>query len=125
MINLKCKRCNRELKSKESQERGYGKTCYRIVNLSKQEKPIDDITFLKMEINMLKKMLRNLTKNGIKAIERIKNDSPKRNEQVSQFNECVRELKGIFNCEQWDYRNVLVPINPRETIENPPIAQII
>lgn len=97
--------------------------------MNKVEKPIDDIAFLRMEINTLKRQIREIRVNGIKTIdkiERIKIDSkPKKNEQEIRFYGCVRELKGIFNTDKWDYRNVLVPINPIETIQIPPITQII
>ncbi|GAH35756.1 unnamed protein product [marine sediment metagenome] len=132
MIECKCKRCNRVLKNPKSIELGYGKTCYRIVKLQENNKPevkINDIEFLRMEINTLKRQIREIRINGIKtveSIERIKIDSnPIRNEQEIRFYGCVRELKGIFNMDNWDYRNVLVPINPRESIEMPPITQII
>lgn len=37
MSEHRCKRCNRILKSEESIKRGYGKTCYNIVQLNNQE----------------------------------------------------------------------------------------
>ncbi|MBA7613598.1 hypothetical protein ES703_20849 [subsurface metagenome] len=129
MCEVRCKRCNRVLKNPKSIELGYGKTCYRIVQMNKVENPIDDIAFLRMEINALKRQIREIRVNGIKTIdkiERIKIDTkPKRNEQEIRFFGCVRELKGIFNMDNWDYRNVLAPINPIESIEMPPITQII
>ena len=132
MIETRCKRCNRVLKNPKSIELGYGKTCYRIVKLQENNKPevkIDDIAFLRMEINTLKRQIREIRISGIKtveSIERIKiHDNPIRNEQEIRFFGCVRELKGIFNTDKWDYRNVLVPIDPIETIQSPPITQII
>ena len=35
----KCKRCGKELRSAESIKKGYGKTCYRIVQLNQTNKP--------------------------------------------------------------------------------------
>ena len=32
-MSVKCKRCGRELKSKESQERGYGSHCAKLANI--------------------------------------------------------------------------------------------
>lgn len=39
--NIRCKRCNRILTSKESIKRGYGLTCYRIVQLQEKQPAFD------------------------------------------------------------------------------------
>jgi len=131
MNEIKCKRCNRVLRNPKSIELGYGKTCYRIRQLNKPKMPEvnnDDIQFLKMEIQTLKMMFRQLRKNGIKTIDRIERikieDNPIRNEQKNQFNKCVNELRDLFDVEKWDYKNVLAPIFPREIIESPPIIHL-
>lgn len=36
MIHKNCLRCGRKLKSKEQQELGYGKTCYKKIQITKQ-----------------------------------------------------------------------------------------
>ena len=57
----KCKRCGRVLKSPESIKRGYGKTCYRIVQFQETTKSEvktevnQEIAFLKLEIRTLKR----------------------------------------------------------------------
>ena len=61
---IRCKRCNRILKSKLSIERGFGATCYRIFKLQEAEQPentIDlehELIVLKEQINMMGKYIR-------------------------------------------------------------------
>lgn len=132
MSEVRCIRCNRILRSKESIKLGYGKTCYRITKLQEKDKPnsqSDDILFLKMEVKMLKRQIGEIKRSGIKVVDRIERikitENPITNERKNQFNKCMSELKGIFSMEDWDYRKVLTPILPREIIENPPIKLTI
>lgn len=129
MSEIRCKLCNRILRSEESIKLGYGKTCYRIMKLNQTKQPednSDDIMFLKMEVKMLKRQIGEIKRSGIKVVDKIERlkmtDNPIKNEQKIQFNKCVSELKEIFNMEDWDYRKVPKPILPREIIENPPIT---
>lgn len=74
---------------------------------------------MKFEINFLKRQLREIKSAGLvlnfEAIERIKHDKdrPEINKFKIQFNVVVKELKVIFH-ENFDYREVLKPINVRE-----------
>jgi len=141
---VKCKRCNRLLTSKESIERGYGSTCYRIITLRESDPGRDpvvqtlaqpgkydlDLNFLKCEIKFLKKQMKELKQKGItsteiNAIERIKQDEhrPERDQFKVQFNVVVKELKMVFKGDNFDYHSLLQPIEPRIEIEEPPIIE--
>ncbi len=127
---IKCLRCGRILTSKESIERKYGKTCWNIIQLQKNDRNVDqELQFLKYEINFLKRQLKELKQNGsivnIETIERIKPDEhrPERNQFKVQFNNVVvKELKFIFQDKNnFDYHNILSPVNSRTQIEDSPI----
>jgi len=141
---VKCKRCNRVLMSKESIERGYGPTCYRIItlrdlnlgrdplvpNLAQLGKYDLDLNFLKCEIKFLKKQLKELKNKGlpytnVNPIERIKQDEhrPEREQFKVEFNVVVKELKMIFRGEKFNYHEFLRPVAPRESIESSPILE--
>ena len=119
----KCKRCGKELRSQESIKRGYGKTCYRIVQLQEvkesevKPKINQEIAFLKMEIKMLKRMMKQIKTNGVKveSIERIKPEEsrPERTENKNNMSGVITEMKEIFN-ENFNFRDYLKPINPIE-----------
>jgi hypothetical protein len=126
----KCKRCGRVLKSPESIERGYGKTCYRIVQFQESTKPEvkteinQEIAFLKLEIKTLKRMFKQIQIKGtIEPIERIKRDDhrPERDSNKGNFAGVMKEMKSIFKLqENFHYTNILKP-EIRECIESPPI----
>ena len=100
---IRCKRCKAKLTNLESIKMGYGKTCYRIIQLqerveNKQESYKIEINFLKCEINMLKRMMKQIQTMGIKnieAIERIRNEGerPERDANKGNFFVIVKELK--------------------------------
>jgi hypothetical protein len=114
-----CKRCGRVLKSDRSIKLGYGPTCYKIVKA--HDKPIniqDEIKFLKIEINMLKKIIRELKPNkGIsnQAIPMIKVRNEERNLErdinKGQMKEVIQELKSCFQNCNGDIKSLLKPIN--------------
>ncbi|HDZ18120.1 hypothetical protein LCGC14_1110460 [marine sediment metagenome] len=125
----KCKRCGKELRSVESVKRGFGATCYRIFKLQEannsEVKPEinQEIAFLKMEIKMLKRMIRNIHVKGIvEPIERIKQDNqrPERTENTGNMTSVVKEMKKIFT-ENFNYRDILKSVNPIEEPVIPPI----
>ena len=131
---VRCKRCNRILTSRESIERGYGPTCYRIMQLQEQnsepnpQKYNQDFNFLKCEIKFLKRQLKELKQKGITAteinsIERIRQDEhrPERDKFKVEFNVVVKELKMIFRGEKFKYREFLRPVAPRDQIEPSPL----
>ncbi len=130
---VRCKRCNRVLKSKESIKLGYGKKCYRIITLQEEnnkiipgglEKLFERVRKLELDNNFMKHQLRHKTYaigQNVEAIERIKQNHhrPERNEMKVQFNVIVKELKVIFH-EGFNYKEFLKPIDVREAPENPP-----
>lgn len=90
-----------------------------------------EIQFLKCEINFLKRQFRELKVCGsifkIDPIERVKQDRhrPEREQFKVQFNVVVQELKMIFRGENFNYHEILRPVNPRTDIENSPILEEI
>ena len=113
-----CKRCGRVLKSAKSIKLGYGPTCYRIVKF--HDNPInieEEIKFLKIEINMLKKVIRELKSNKhishqdspiIKIRNEVKN--LERDINRGQMKEVIQELKNCFQNCKGDVRTLLKPI---------------
>ena len=84
-----------------------------------------DIQFLKCEISFLKKQFRELKSRGIgyhtDPIERIKNEHrPERDQFKIQFNVIIKELKMIFKGDQFDYHEILRPVDPRCQIDKTP-----
>ena len=129
---VRCKRCNRVLRSKESIKLGYGKKCYRIISLQEENKIIpggleellDRVRKLELDNTFMKHQLKHKSYTigqNVEAIERIKHDHhrPERNVMKVQFNVIVKELKVVFH-EGFDYHEVLKPIDVRETPEDPP-----
>ncbi|MFX0038347.1 MAG: DUF6011 domain-containing protein [Promethearchaeota archaeon] len=118
MVSL-CKRCGRVLKSVKSIKLGYGPTCYRIVKF--HDNPIniqEEIKFLKIEINMLKKVIRELKPNkGIpyqtSPIIKIRNEETNLERDINkvQMKEVIQELKNCFQNCNGDVKSLLKPIH--------------
>ena len=131
MEDIRCERCNRVLRSKESIKLGYGKKCYRIMQLNQEEnkiipggleKLLERVRKLELDNTFMKYQLKHKTYiigQNVEAIERIKqvHHRPERNVMKVQFNVIVKELKVIFH-EGFNYKEFLKPI--RETPEDPP-----
>jgi len=138
MEKITCKRCGRALTSPESIKRGYGPRCFKITQLQeknivqsqeliqkpqnkkdeKEEQVItSEIDFLKCEINMIKRQLKQAQYRPIihesRPIERIKREEqrPERNIHMSNFSTVINELKTIFT--EGDPKKLLVHI-PKE-----------
>ena len=116
---LLCKRCNRVLKSAKSIKLGYGPTCYRIVK--SHDNPIniqEEIKFLKIEINMLKKIISELKPNKgmshqASPIIKIRNEEKNLERDINrgQMKEVIQELKNFFQTCNGDVKNLLKPIH--------------
>ena len=103
---VKCQRCGRELTNPKSIELGYGSKCYRIIQLQKPvEYTNDTLSFLKMEVSMLKRQIKELKINGIThgfAIERIiKTKVSKDDPTFMEMGVVVKEMKSIFADPNW------------------------
>lgn len=101
-----CLRCGRPLTSEKSKSLGYGQKCYRIISLSKPVNDTkDDISFLKMEIKLIKREISKLNSGVIHHdidIKRIKeNVEPVRTSQQQLKGLIHQELKTIFNDPNW------------------------
>ena len=113
-----CKRCGRVLKSAKSIKLGYGPTCYRITKFHDNPGNIhEEIKFLKIEIKMLKKSLRELKINEFPSyqthpIEKIKKQerNPDRDTKKGEMTEVIQELKSRFQNCNGDVRSLLKPI---------------
>ncbi|MFW9772953.1 MAG: DUF6011 domain-containing protein [Candidatus Heimdallarchaeota archaeon] len=113
-----CKRCGRVLKSAKSIELGYGPTCYKIINL--QDNPInvqEEIKFLKMEIKLVKNIMRELRTNNFTSCQnspiikiRKEEKRPEREINKGQMIEVIQELKTCFQTCDGDVKNLLRPI---------------
>ena len=131
---VKCKRCNRRLTSKLSIERGYGDTCYRIIQLQKTELPKvksdfnQELAFIKCEIKTLKRMFRNIQTNGISInpIEKIKQDNLRTEKDLNKNNmtNVITELKNIMNSVE-NIHDILKPIEPRSSPEVLEVSQLV
>lgn len=126
---VRCKRCNHVLKSTESIKRGYGRVCYRIVQLQEANKPEvkletnQEIAFLKCEIKTLKMMIRNIqVKGAINPIERIKRNRPeqKTDGNESNYGKVMIEMKDVFSKMKNGYKH-LKSVNSIEMSIEPPI----
>ncbi|MFX0004628.1 MAG: DUF6011 domain-containing protein [Candidatus Hodarchaeota archaeon] len=114
-----CKRCGRVLKSAKSIKLGYGPTCYRIVKF--HDNPIniqEEIKFLKIEINMLKKIIRELKFNKITSYQaspiiKIRNEARNLESDINkgQMKEVIQELKNCFQNCNGDIKSLLKPIH--------------
>lgn len=106
------------MKSARSIKLGYGPTCYRIKTLN--ENPVnieEEIKFLKIEVKMVKKILKELRSsefipNQTSPIIKIKKDEslPERENNRGQMREVIQELKTCFQNCNGDVRNLLKPI---------------
>ncbi|MFX1590131.1 MAG: DUF6011 domain-containing protein [Promethearchaeota archaeon] len=113
-----CKRCGRVLKAARSIKLGYGPTCYKIIKF--QENPInieEEIKFLKIEINMVKRIIRELktnkfTSNQTLPIIKIRKEEerPERDTNRGQMIEVIQELKTCFENCNGDVKSLLKPI---------------
>ena len=139
MPEHRCKRCNKVLKSPKSIELGYGAKCYKIIQLQNQEtKPETNATIeellnrirkLELDNNFIKHQLKHktiVTKHQDEDLDwDIKPEIKQiKNEYKIEFNVIVKELKVIFT-EDFNYHDILEPINARETIEKPPMIEVL
>ncbi|NHJ20199.1 MAG: hypothetical protein EAX91_04585 [Candidatus Lokiarchaeota archaeon] len=114
-----CKRCGRVLKSAKSIKLGYGPTCYRIIKF--HDNPIniqEEIKFLKIEINLLKKVIRELKSNKsisyqTSPIIKIRNQENylERDVNKGHMKEVIQELKSCFQNCNGDVKSLLQPID--------------
>ena len=139
---VRCKRCERILKSAESIARGYGKVCYRIISLQEKNKitPAQDLENIlerirkleninrkqSLDINFMKHQLKHKTFVGKSKDADLDWDLKPEVKKVKEetkihFTVLIKELKIIFHVDNFDYHNILKPINVRETPEDPPI----
>lgn len=122
-----CKRCGRVLKSAKSIKLGYGPTCYRITKFHDNPLNIqEEIKFLKLEINMLKKALRELKSNNFSPhqespILRIRKEerSPEIDAKKNQMIQVIQELKIQFQNCNGDVRSLLKPIQIETNLMKP------
>ncbi|MFX1567752.1 MAG: DUF6011 domain-containing protein [Promethearchaeota archaeon] len=105
-----CLRCGRKLTNLISKERGFGRTCFKIKQMEKEnkvnEEVLREINFLKCEIKMLKGLYHQIKTNGIRyqedPIERIKREEsakiedPLLSKYRNAFKECISELKEVL-----------------------------
>lgn len=134
---MKCKRCGRALKSSKNIELGYGSKCFKIIQLQESlNKPSNALIELKNSYNQLSLKLtileRKVAKFQEKAISNI--DSIERTTQITEiqntperinFTIVIQELKMIFKGENFNYHEILRPINPRTEIEISPVVEKI
>jgi len=136
MSEIRCKRCNRILKNKLSIEHGYGDKCYRITQLNKKEpneSVIDEllnrVRKLELDNSFMKHQLKHkiIVRHSDEELDwDIKPEiKQKRDEFKIEFNVVVKELRIIFNKDNFDYHDILEPINARETIEKPPMIEVL
>lgn len=128
-----CKRCGRKLTSAKSIKLGYGPTCYKKKKLEEHSLIFkEELKFLKVEIKMLKKIIRELkpkiidtniiNSNIIKALNFIpsqqipitriikEESQPNRNADKRNMREVIQELKICFQKCNGDIRSMLSPI---------------
>ncbi|MFX0011241.1 MAG: DUF6011 domain-containing protein [Candidatus Hermodarchaeota archaeon] len=113
-----CKRCGRPLRSAKSIKLGYGPTCYRLSKTQDNSFNIEqEITFLKIELKTLKKLLRelktvNLSSSQSSPIIRINREMkrPEQNQSKGRMKEVVQELKSCFQECNGDVKRLLNPI---------------
>ena len=132
-MTVYCKRCGRLLKAAKSIKLGYGPTCYRKKKLHKSSLTFEEeLKFLKVEIKMLKRIIRELTVNITEAniirsniikpnnfipsqkvpiVRMIKEESrSKRDVSKGDMREVIQELKACFQKCKGDVRRILNPI---------------
>ncbi len=113
-----CKLCGRILTSAKSIKLKYGPICYKKIQLNENHINIqDEINFLKIEIKMLKKVIRELKindslSNGIYQITKIRQDNKKyfKDKNTDQMLEVIQELKRGFQTCGGNVKNLLRPI---------------
>ncbi|MFX1406861.1 MAG: DUF6011 domain-containing protein [Promethearchaeota archaeon] len=128
-----CKRCGRVLKSPKSIKLGYGPTCYRIIKFHDNPLNIqEEIKFLKLEINMLKKALRelksnNFTPNQDSPILRIRKEETgsERDVNKNQMKAVIQELKSQFQNCNGDVRSLLKPIQIESNLMKPSQVAVV
>jgi len=134
---VRCKRCGKKLTNKESIERGYGKYCYKIISLQKEKKVLPGLEELLIRVRKLE-LDNTFMKHQLKHKTFVNNskdsesewDIPKevkevRNQFKIEFTVIVKELKIIFNTDNFDYHNVLKPITPNEEIIPSPEIELL
>ena len=144
MEKVTCKRCGRALTSPESIKRGYGPKCFKITQLQEKSQEVkiqnevqkieiseqkntpkehmitSEIDFLKCEINMIKRQLKQAQYGTIvhesRPIERIRREEhrPERNVNMTNFSTVINELKTIFT--QGDPKKMLIHV-PKEELK--------
>ncbi|KKN33668.1 hypothetical protein LCGC14_0801610 [marine sediment metagenome] len=134
MENIKCKRCNRILTNKVSIKLGYGLVCYHKMQLQEAQitspnndviaQLFDRVRKLELDNTFMKYQLKHKVFVGKSQESDLNWDIPEeikeiKNESKITFNVVVKELRVIFT-EDFDYHNVLKPINPIEQPEVPP-----
>ena len=115
LCKTNCQRCGRKLTNPKSIALGYGPKCYRMLQW---DKPVvdtkDEITFLKMEVKMLKRQIKELKISGVKhdvAIERIERDVIPISTLEGKLKVAVsKELKSIFSDPDWKAK-LLINVN--------------
>jgi len=128
-----CKRCGRKLTSAKSIKLGYGPTCYRKITLQKSSqvnsnKIEEELKFLKIELKMVKKTLRELRANPIQStgvrfsqsspIVRIRREEsrPERDVNKGRMTKVIQELKACFQNCNGDVRSLLKPAQMDTTL---------
>jgi hypothetical protein len=137
-MTVYCKRCGRALKAAKSIKLGYGPTCYRKKKLEENSPMVEEeLKFLKVEIKMLKRIIRELrayvidaniihtnidNSNIIKAnnfitspqtlITNIIKVESRINRDTGKraMREVIQELKTCFQNCNGDIRSILSPI---------------
>lgn len=147
---VRCLRCDRVLTNEKSINRGYGRKCFRIINLGENmhekhkdtymsththspnnDELLDRIRKLELDNNFIKHQLKHKVYVSSKAKSEdalldwdLKPEVKEaRDETKIQFTVIIKELKVKFEInpgDTFDYHNILKPINARETIEDPP-----
>lgn len=130
---VRCKRCNRVLTNEKSIKLGYGRICYLKIKLIQEENKnipeleniLERVRKLELDNNFMKHQLKHKTFVSNSKDAMLDWDIPKevkevRNEYKIVFNVVIKELKVILKPD-FDYHNVLKPINVREKPEDPPI----
>ena len=116
MSEHKCLRCGRILSNPKSIKLGYGKKCYRIIQLNTTEKPeipnntimeelLNRVRKLELDNNFMKHQLKHKTFVNISKDSELDWDIPKevkeiRDESKIQFNFVVKELNVIFESNE-------------------------
>ncbi len=131
---VRCKRCNRVLTNKDSIKLGYGRICYLKIKLIQEENKnhpglediLDRIRKLELDNNFMKHQLKHKvfasnSKDSMLDWDLKPEIKEVKNKFEIKFTVIVKELKVIFKVDNFDYHNVLKPINVREKPEDPPI----